>query len=201
MPTIADLQPIVEQLCTDVANIPGVKDVYIWGSYIHHLNQPSYAVKDIDIIATTNFDSGDLLAIDHSKHSPLYMHTNDLIDEGYNPTAVAFTKTFLTFAKYNVDHWATSKNGKLLHWGAIADSQDEWAELHDKAEKRATTILGYTRGQLYKTSVDKRREWRQVYDEQIGMFLARKNIGWCESSHDFDEIVKTAKKVKYPPQG
>jgi hypothetical protein len=195
MTSIADLQPIVGQLCSDIGAISGVDAVYLWGSYNKNHQQPAYVVKDIDIIACTNFDSGDLLAIDNGKYSALRMHTNDLLDEGFNPQAVSFTKKYLSFEKYNVDHWATAKDGKLLHWGAIADSQEEWADLHNEAEKRATEMTGLSRGALYKACSEQRKDWREIYDSQINLHLSRRNIGWCESSHHFDEIILSARKM------
>jgi hypothetical protein len=195
MPTVADLMPVIDGLCKEIKAIAGVTDVYLWGSYMEHLDKPTYAVKDVDIIAATNFDSGDLLAIDNSKYSALRLHPNDLEDEGFNPQAVAFTKRFLSYSKYNVDHWAVSRNGKLLHWGAMPDNQDDWAELHAEAEARARETCGVKRAELHRATPEKRSEWKGVYDSYIASFLSKKATGWCQSQHKFAEIAEKAKKV------
>lgn len=195
MPTISDIKKIISQLCGDISNINGVNGVYIWGSYVKHQSNPSYPIKDIDIIVSTPFDTGDLLAIDNGKYSALNMHKDDLLDEGFNPAVVAFTKKYLTFEKYNVDHWALSENGKLLHWGMIADSKEEWDDINLKAEKAATVATGLSRDDLYKTSSENRKEWRDVYDKQTRMFLKCKNIGWCESEYNFSDIASETQKI------
>ncbi len=194
MPTISDLTPVIDGICAEIKTISGVKDVYLWGSYVEHLDKPTYAVKDVDIIATTSFDSGDLLAIDNSKYSALRLHPNNLEDEGFNPQAVSFTKQFLSYEKYNVDHWAVSRNGKLLHWGAMPENQDDWAVLHAEAEKRAQDIVGIGRADLHTFGKSTRKEWRKMYDDYISAFLSKKSTGWCQSQHRFDEIAERAKK-------
>lgn len=195
MPTISDLAPVIDGVCKEIKSITGVNRVYLWGSYIEHIDKPNYAVKDVDIIASTEFDVGDLLAIDNSKYSALRLHPNDLEDEGFNPQAVNFTKRFLTYSKYNVDHWAVSKNGKLLHWGAMPENQEDWAELHKEAENRAYELSGIKRADLYKTSTENRREWRDVYDGYISSFLSKKATGWCQSQHRFEEISEKVKEI------
>jgi len=196
MPTVSDITPVIDRICTEIGTITGVNDVYLWGSYIEHLNQPNYAVKDVDIIASTSFDSGDLLAIDNGRYSALRLHPKDLEDEGFNPLAVQFTKRFLSYANYNVDHWSVSIDGNLLHWGSMPENQEEWAELHAAAEKRACDNVGVKRAQLYKCDYEKRREWRQSYDTYISGFLSKFATGWCQSQHSFSEIKAKVKKME-----
>ena len=192
MPTIADLTKVIDGLCKEIKAIDGVKNVYLWGSYVENLNQPTYAVKDVDIIAATNFDVGDLLAIDNSKYSALRLHPNDLEDEGFNPQAVKFTKRFLSFSNYNVDHWAVSKNDKLLHWGAIPETQEEWAELHKEAENKAIESTGIKRSALCGKSHEIRREWKQIFDDYVTGFLSKKATGWCQSKTNFADVLVKA---------
>ena len=194
MPTVKDLIPVIGDVCKQIKSIPGVNSVYVWGSYIEHLAQPDYVVKDVDVIASTDFDSGDLLAIDNSRYSALRIKPADLEDEGFNPKAVGFTKRFLSFEQYNVDHWATSSDGKLIHWGAIPDNQEEWHELHIEAEKRACKDTGFSRAQLLAVSDAKRKEWKTAYDQYIKKYLAASTTGWYPSDHPVNEILATAKK-------
>jgi hypothetical protein len=195
MPTVKEISAIVGQICSEIKLIGGVTAVHIHGSYAENVNRPTYVVKDLDIIASTKFDSGDLLAIDNSKYSALRTHPSELEDEGFNPHAVAFTKRFLTYEKYNVDHWATSSDGKLLHWGACPENEQEWASLHAEAEAAAEKITGHSRHKLPKTASD-RRAWRELYDQHIAKFISSKSIGWFLSEHTADEIIAKALEVK-----
>jgi hypothetical protein len=162
MPTVKELVPVINDICLQIKDIPGVNSVYIWGSYAENLSNPNYVVKDVDVIASTTFNSGDLLAIDNGQYSALRMKLSDLEDEGFDPRTVAFTKRFLAFDQYNVDHWATSSDNKLLHWGAIPDNQDDWRALHEEAERQATKLTGYKRADLRDSSEPKRKEWNTL---------------------------------------
>ena len=145
MPCVKDVQPFVNIIANEIKAISGVLQVYAWGSYVENLTNPNYIVKDLDIIAKTKFNSSDLMSIDAHKYGAIGMKPQDLEDSGFNPEAVAFTKKFLSYNKYNVDHWCISSDKKLLHWGAIPDTQEDWRELHASAEKEAQKDSGLSR--------------------------------------------------------
>src|SRR5438128_1372649 len=137
MPCVKDVTPYVTEVCAGVKQLPGVSGVYLFGSYAQNRSKPTFVVKDVDVIAATNFHSGDLMAIDNSRYSALRIRPDELEDMGFDPQAVAFTKRFLSYDQFNIDHWVTSSDGKLLHWGAIPDTREEWLELHSQAEASA----------------------------------------------------------------
>jgi hypothetical protein len=195
MPTVKTASEFIKTACDELKSIKGVNSLYLWGSYAQHINDPNYVVKDIDVIAVTNFDSGDLLAIDNSKYSALKMRSTDLEDMGFDPAAVNFTKRFLSYQKYNIDHWAASADGQLLHWGLIPDSQDEWQELHNEAELRAKKHTALSRADLLNASDEKKTDWKRAYDSYIAKYLNDKATGWYPSEHPLDEIISTATKV------
>lgn len=195
MPTVKDVEQYITQICGEIKAISGVTNVYLHGSYPKHISNPNYVVKDVDIIASTAFDSGDLYAIDNGKYSALKMHPADLEDEGFNPKAVAFTKKFLSYSKYNVDHWVATADSKLLHWGEIPDSQEEWQELHKNAEKEAERCSGFKRSALSKVKEDDRQLWKKAYEHYVSQFTSDKSIGWYPSENILDEILIRAKKV------
>ncbi len=141
MPTVKDVTPHFDEISTEIQHLPGVESVWIWGSVLEHASQPDYTIKDLDIITKTSFDSGDLMAIDDGKYSPLRMNPKNLEDEGFNPDAVAFTKGYLAVKKCNIDHWLISSDNKLLHWGLIPESVEDWTEAHQEAEQFANGFL------------------------------------------------------------
>jgi hypothetical protein len=192
MPTVKDISSVIPDIAKELKAISGVKDVYLYGSYATNLTNPNYVVKDVDIIAATEFDSGDLLAIDNSRYSALKIHPAELEDEGFNPKAVAFTKRFLSYSKYNVDHWATSSDGVLLHWGAIPDNQEEWEILHAEAEKAAEKHTGLRRVALRTAGDEKKQEWRNLYDQHIKKYLASNATGWYPSENPLETVLTKA---------
>lgn len=195
MPTVREVSDQINQACAELKAVKGVNGVYLWGSYAQHISDPNYVIKDVDIIAATEFDSGDLFAIDASQYGALKLPPRDLEDFGFNPLAVAFTKRFLSLEKYNIDHWATSSDGKLLHWGIIPDNQEEWLELHTAAENRAKEITGLDRKDLCSSNDAKRKEWKIAYDKYVKKYLSNGTTGWFASKNDVTEILSLAKRV------
>ena len=197
MPTIKDVLPYVEEVARTIRSMNGVEAVYVTGSVMSQAETPDYAVKDIDIIVKTTFDSGDLMAIDAGSDSPLKMNMKDLEDFGFNPEAVKFTKAYLAINKHNLDHWATSRDGKLLHWGTMPESVDDWQETHEAAEKYAEKTTGYNRLKLGKQTDDIRRTWQEAYHHSVKKQMGRqsKNVGWCPSDNPADEIIQAAKLI------
>ena len=117
MPTVKDVKPHLQEIAQLVKSIEGVNDIFVWGSLAKNMNRNSFIIKDIDIIAKNNFFSEDLLAIIDDINSPFKMASSqELESEGFDPLAVSFTKSFIGLKKFNLDHWAISKDNKLLHW-------------------------------------------------------------------------------------
>lgn len=196
MPTVKDIKPFINQICAEIKNISGVKDIYLYGSYADNINNAKFICKDIDLIAATEFDSGDLLAIDNSKYSALKIHPNDLEDEGFNPAAVAFTKKFLSYGQYQIDHWATSSDNKLLHWGAIPENKEDWQEIHIEAEHTANKTIGTTnRAGLAKKSEMQRKEWKDIYNRCVKKHLSTISTGWFASDANLDSVFEKAIKL------
>ncbi len=195
MPTVKDVTPIFKDICAQVKSFPSVKNVYIWGSLKEHLDNPSFILRDIDIIADTSFDSGDLMAIDTGRYSPLGMKPCDLEDEGFCPQAVDFTKKYISLQQYNVDHWAISTDKRLLHWGAIPETSEEWLELHTQAEKVASEDTGIKRIKLSNCAENVRKEWKNIYDAFIRKNLSARSGGWFASEDEVESILAKALKI------
>lgn len=197
MPTIKDVKPHVEHIANSIKAMPGVQSVCIHGSYASHLDCPNFVVNDLDFIAVTEFDAGDLMAIDAGKDSPLKMASSEWEDYGFNPKAVIFTKQFLGLKQYAVDLWVTANNNKLLHWGAMPDTLEEWQDNKAQAEKYAQQMTGYNRTRLTKTNSDVKANWQQAYMHSLSLGLSKsqKKLGWCPSEHSAADVIASALKL------
>lgn len=194
MPCVKDVTPYVGEVCAGIKQVPGVTAVYLFGSYAQNQSKPSFVVKDVDVIAQTTFNSGDLMAIDNSRYSALRIRPDELEEQGFDPQAVAFTKRFLAYQQYNIDHWATSSDGKLLHWGAIPDTREDWLELHEQAEKSANESTGIKRQNLG-SKIAKKKEWKTAYDNYIARFISKGGGGWFPSETDVAEVIASAVRI------
>ena len=197
MPTVKDVTAHVDEIARAVSGMPGVQNVYVHGSYLTHVDEPNYPLKDIDIIACTRFDSGDLMAIDAGRDSPLKMASSEWEDFGFNPEAVLFTRQFLGLRQYNLDHWATSSDGKLMHWGPMPESIDEWQEVHAEAEKFAEKTTGYNRKKLAKQCDATQTHWRDAYLASVNKGVTKRDrlLGWLPSDHPAEEVLTQARKL------
>lgn len=197
MPTVKDVAASVDDIARAIAALPGVTGVHIHGSYLTYADQPNYPLKDIDIIACTKFDSGDLMAIDAGRDSPLKIAATEWEDYGFHPEAVLFTKQFLGMRQHNLDHWATSSDGKLLHWGPMPESIDEWQEVHAEAEKFAEKTTGYNRKKLTKSDDAVKTQWRDAYLGAANRGISKRDrlLGWLPSEHSAEEVLANARKL------
>lgn len=195
MPTIADARPYVEQTAKELSIVPGVKAVYVWGSYADNRKNPKYNVKDIDLLVHCDFNSGDLLAIDKTPDGPMNTAQEELSDLGFNPEAVAFTKKYLKHSQFNIDQWAISGDDKLMHWGPLPETIDEWMELRKEAESEARRVTGLVRKQLSHASHPKRENWKEAYDGVIERFFQGIPTGWYASDVCPSELISKAIKL------
>lgn len=191
-PTVEQSLPYIKDAAQDLSKTRGVKSVMVWGSFANILENPRSSTKNIDLLVTCSFDSEDLLAIDYTEGSPLGMTQEEMECLGFNPAAVAFTKKYVKYANYNIDQWAISKDGKLLHWGPVAETIEEWEGHRKIAEKAATDKTGISRKHLCKSSLQDRTRWKSVYDEAINHILCETTMGWYSSETNPEDILKKA---------
>lgn len=195
MPTISDWTPYIKKVSEEIAALKGVQNVFVWGSYAENIKNSKYNVKDIDLLVVCDFHSGDLLAIDKTPDGPLDIKLDLLEDMGFSPSAVTFTKNYLKYAELNIDQWALSKDKKLLHWGPLTDTVDEWKDLRSSAENNAKMLTGLTRRQLCKASEELRQQWKEAYDRTVQDFMSGDPIGWYCAESAEDDILKRAIKL------
>ncbi len=177
MPRIKDVEPHLQEMFKDISSMKQVKGLYAWGSYSENIKNPNFRVKDIDIIARTKFDSGDLIAIDEE----IIRESNSretLENQGYDPLAVSFSKRFIDINKFNVDHWALSSDRKLLHWGAVLVNKEESDSMNKEAEEYAIKITGMNRKKINRSSDIDRKSWYQIYHAYIQRQFEDMPSGW-----------------------
>ena len=195
MPRIKDIKPYIKETITSLKNTEGVKSVYIWGSYAKNINKPSVRVKDIDVLARTNFHSGDLIAIDN-KIVRSICSDNYLENQGYDPAAIKFSKKFLTFAKYNDDCWAISGDRKLVHWGPICVNKKESEDINKEAEEYASKSTGTEKKKINKSAEHIRKNWYNHYCHYLDQCFEGMPTGWYKTEDiKVKEIIAQAVRI------
>lgn len=177
MPKIKDVKPHISGALGNFKNIKGVKDLYIWGSYAENIDNPNFRIRDIDVLVKTQFNSGDLIAINDSIVKDSYSDEH-LENQGYDPLAIKFSKKFLELSKYNVDCWAVSSDRKLLHWGPSPCNKNDSDNINQEAENYATHLTGISRKKINKSSEKNRKNWFNSYKQYINQYFNDMPTGW-----------------------
>jgi predicted nucleotidyltransferase len=153
MPCVKSIKPYLGKIAENIKAISGVKNVYVFGSLAQNISNPNHRITDIDIIATVPINSEDLTAINQETLGYKVAH---LEDDGFNPKAVAFSKSY-TNTEIPIDCWVISSDKKLLHWGPIASNESDQRSIIKEAEYLASIDTGIM--DLKKTSEDDRNNW------------------------------------------
>ncbi len=189
MPNIEDARLILEAAAKQVKKISGVKELYVFGSYATHIAEPSFRIKDIDLLAVTPFHSGDLQAVNKSVFG---MRTERLEDEGFDPDTVIFSSEFIKFDDTGlIDPWVVSCDNKLLHWGPTTTSREESDEMRTEAEVYASEQTGFNLRKLQKASGKKRDVWYQTFSKYLHAQIGEMPLGWyCSEESDIDDLLR-----------
>ena len=196
MPRIKDIKPYIFDILGEFKKTAGIRDLYVWGSYAKNMDNISYRVKDIDILAKTKFNSGDLISVGENIIKDLCSDSY-LEKQGYDPSTVKFSKAFLNLEKYNVDCWVISCDRKLLHWGPIITDKRETKDINKEAEEYASNISGKTFKKVNKSSEKIRENWYNHYCSYIDRCFEDQPTGWykTENSIKVKEILSEAIKI------
>lgn len=195
MPKIKDVTPHLAEITANLSKISGVKNIYVWGSYADNFTNPNFRIKDLDIIVSTNFDSGDLISI--TQEIIQANKTEDLlIEDGFNPSVIKFSKDFLSFDKYSIDRWVISSDKALLHWGAIPTHKEEADDLKKEAENHAFCVTGINRNKLNSIEDEARQNWYNSYYEYVLKYFSNMPSGWYKSEDNLSNILKNSIKLK-----
>ncbi len=96
MPTIITVEANINNIAKNISDINGVKSVLVWGSFVKNAKKKNSVIRDLDIIAVSDIFSEDLLSITNDNiYSPFNLSVTELEDEGFDPKAVQFTKSFI----------------------------------------------------------------------------------------------------------
>ena len=195
MPKIKDIEPYIYNVLKKFKKAEGIKNLYIWGSYARNIDKLNYRIRDIDILARTNFHSGDLLSIDNNIIKDICTDKY-LENQGYDPFAIKFSKSFLGLTKYNIDCWAISSDRELLHWGPIYVNKEESEDASKEAEKYAFKITGVNRKKINKLSENNRNNWYNHYSNYINKCFKDMPTGWYKTENiKIKEIISKAIKI------
>lgn len=178
--TIKDIKPHLTSIARTIKDIDGVNDVFIWGSYLKKKNKPNEIIKDLDIIASTDFFSEDFISIINDKFSPLNMDPEYLEDDGFDPRVVAFTKKILKMSQYHIDPWAISNDEKMMHWGPVINDKKEWNTVKKDAQLYANFEMNINNKMLKMANEDTKNHWAVLYDHFINKYLKGIPSGWYE---------------------
>lgn len=179
MPRVKDIKPNISGALDKFKNIDGIKTLYIWGSYARNIDIPDFRVRDIDILAKTKFNSGDLLAIDEKIIASNYSDTY-LEDQGYDPNSIKFSKEFLNLSKH-IDCWAISADRKLLHWGPVPVNLNDSHCFNKEAEDYASRNVGMNRKKINKSSEKHRKNWFNHYVKYVDNYFEGMPTGWYKT--------------------
>jgi len=189
-PTVQFLLEDVKSSIETISSIEGVDSVKVWGSFAENIKKATASVKEVDLVISCNFNSGDLLAIDKGSNGPFDIPFSDLEDEGFNPLAVSLTKKLIkSCSTFNPEFWVVSRDQKLLHWGPVYDTIEEWKEVRKSADSKAEEITGIDRSSLHKSSKSDISNWFGIYEETIKEAAIAGPMGWYASSSECQEMI------------
>jgi len=195
IPKIDDIIPYLKEAAKSISTNSQVRSVYAWGGIAENFNNKESRVKDIDILIECNFDSGDLLAIDNSSNGALKIAKSELEDLGFNPEAIAFTKSILKLKVPSIDFWAISTDKKLLHWGPITETIEEWKQVRKEAESKAEITTGLSKKEALSANENERKKWHEAYEKHMQDYSSGCPQGWYASQNNVDKVFEKSVKL------
>lgn len=190
MPQIKDIKPFLDKTAQTIKQIDGVENVYVWGKYAENINNPNYRIKKIDVIASTNIFSEDLVSVNNDILEKKYSN-EELENDGYDPLAIKFSNQLLSLNNNNMEYWTLSNDNKLMHWGPIAFNKKELDEIEKEAENHAIKITGKNTKQINKASENIRKNWYSYYKNYKNSIFYDMPDGWYQlECNNLKNIIK-----------
>lgn len=186
---IKDIKSSLNDLKEQLLLLPQAKKVYVFGSVAEHFDEPNYRINDIDIIVSTKLNADDLISV--SKDSLSYKE-DVLINEGYSPDAIRFTKEYTKLNHLPLDRWAIAGK-KLLHYGPIFASIED--SFNAKSEAQEIADKNCPKAKKTSASVSVKKSWYFSYLNHINMQFEDMPDGWYCSKESTSNILKNAKEL------
>lgn len=180
MPRVKDIRPHLSAIASSFKGMTGVRGIYVWGSFSANIDRPNFRVRDIDLLARTQFHSGDLVSVgeDIIKRA---MTQEGLENMGYDPRCVAFSRDFTKPSKYDMDFWAISSDRKLLHWGPIMINAEESQSVHKEAAEYAKKETGVDRLKMGHAEEETRENWYKSFCRYLDNYFQGMPSGWYKT--------------------
>lgn len=178
MPRVAEVKKDLIDLANELQDIKGVSRIYAWGSLAENYNNSKASIKEIDVMLKTSFFSEDLISINDSGDSPMRMSEDKLENFGYDVDAVNFTKQLIKLNSFNFKKWVISSDNKILHWGGIPESIEEWYEIKKEAEEYAEIATNCSSEKIKTKPVEIQNKWATTYEHKINKYLSGMPKGW-----------------------
>ena len=189
MPHIKDVD--LSAIENKMSTIDGIKKAYVWGEFAQKNKEE--IIKQIDILAITDFQSEDLSSIINGDYSPLKIKEEQLEDEGFNKKAVNFTKKIIALPYINP--WCVAKDNSILHWGPIVEDKEDLKTIEKDAEDYAKFVTGSTKKQLKTSSQQTKDKWDVMYHHYINKYLKGIPKGWYTLDYKLADILSKAKEL------
>jgi predicted nucleotidyltransferase len=195
LPRIKDVAPLITSVADQLKKVNGIKDIYVWGSYTKNKSNQNFRIKDVDLLLHTNLHSEDLISIDHNIVNA-NMKEECLVEDGFDPICIKFSKTLTSIEHPVFDYWAISKDNKLLHWGAMFADKNDSDIVKQEAEKYAEDQTGISSKKLKNGSDNTRSNWYISYNRYYTKQLSDMPSGWYQSTEtDIRSVLDNAMKI------
>lgn len=188
LPKIKDIENFLSLVKEESKKSSSIKNIYAWGELSKKYSSKEDICKDIDIVFESSLVEDDLLSIIEGKNSPLKIKADLLLDLGFNPEAVSFTKDIIKIMSKNnlnscLNIWALSKDKKILHWGLIPEDKNEWDEIKEDASKYASQ------------KNNENSSWLTLYNHHVNKFSENTPKGWYSTNNQYKKIQKELIKI------
>lgn len=161
--------------------MPGIDKIYIFGSVIESIKKKKSLVEEIDVLYKSCQNYSDFLTVDDNIiNKKIAKKTCEKL--GYNYEAVKVSKIINKYQNSFINHWILTDDNKLIHWGPISETKEEYDCLKKEAKKYASGYINiFKKGFKECEGLDK-ENWYYLYKRYINNFFEDIPGGWYQLS-------------------
>lgn len=197
IPRISDVQKHLDYMFSKLKAYEQVKSIYACNEFAEKLHNTNARLRQFDVLLESNFESGDLLAYDHKIVDLKKASYTELEDLGYNPYAILFTNDMLSLKTACMDVFCTSSDDKILHWGPVGDTIEDYKNLQKEAEAMAEEITGFSEKSFKNLTSEQRTRWQNVYNKYFVQYTQDCPQGWYTLHNKKDKFLSSCKKINH----